>query len=286
MENINDIKELLLREGYVPTEEKAIPYGVQLKLGDAGNIRLYTNKKGKSTLDLSQLKDERLKMLLSAPKEGFPLLSPPLCGSDEAGKGDWFGPLVVSCVYCDELMYSALASAGVRDSKKLSDGRIDELRDTIIRICPVYTVVELSAGSFNRLYSSCPNMNTILEAAHARAAVKTARRSGCSRVLIDQFTTPQKMEKALSGSGIELTLAHRAEENLAVAAASILARSVYRKRLTEMGEKYGIEFCAGAGNAADEAAERFAAAYGTDALEEVCKINFRNTGRIATDGSR
>lgn len=285
MDNLKDIKALLSSQGYAVAEEKQIPYGVQLKLKEAGNIRLYTNKKGKSTLDLSQLRDERLKGLLGASPGGYPLLEPPLCGSDEAGKGDWFGPLVAACVYCDEKMYSALASAGIRDSKTLSDARIERLRDVITDICQVYTVVELSPAAFNRMYPSCPNMNTILEKAHARAAVRTAERSGCNRLLVDQFTSGQKLGSALSGSGIELHLAHRAEENMAVAAASILARSVYKKRLDEMSEKYAVEFCPGAGEAADEAARAFAARYGQEALAEVCKLNFRNTRKVTEDGS-
>ena len=280
MDNLKDIRAPLEDEGYAVSEEKQIPYGVQLKLGEAGNIRLYTNKKGKSTLELSQLKDERLKVLLSAPAGGYPLLAPPLCGSDEAGKGDWFGPLVTACVYCDEKMYSALSAAGIRDSKTLSDERIGRLREVITDICPVYTVVELSPASFNRMYPSLPNMNTILERAHARAAVRTAERSGCLRLLVDQFTTEKRMGSALSGTGIELHLAHRAEENMAVAAASILARSVYRTRLDEMGEKYGVEFCAGAGEAADEAARAFCALHGREALFDVCKLNFRNTQKV------
>ena len=44
-------------------------------------------------------------------------------GSDEAGKGDYFGPLVVAAVYADEVALEQLPQAGVKDSKRVSRTR-------------------------------------------------------------------------------------------------------------------------------------------------------------------
>jgi len=280
---IEKIKESIISFGSGITEEKEIPYGLQIKT-TSGTVRIYQNKKGKTTLDLSQLKDENLKGVLSGDTSA-PLLSPPLLGSDEAGKGDWFGPLVVACVYADEKMYSALSGLGVRDSKELSDRKIEELKEKIVAVCPVYSVIELSPEKYNAMYEKAGNINTILAGAHAAAVRSVMERSGCKRVLIDQFTTEERMKNALAGSGALLTQAHRAEENMAVAAASILARYVYRKRLTELSEAFGVTLFAGGGAAADEAAAEFLRINGAEALGKAAKLHFRNTERILGNGS-
>lgn len=285
MNYLGSVRERILSAGYEIEEEKEIPYGVQLRVvtpSGASSVRIYQNKKGKITLDTSQIKDDGLLGAVTGEERDRSSLiaPPPLAGSDEAGKGDWFGPLVTACVYADEKMYSELVKIGVRDSKALTDKRIEKLKDDIIKACPVYSIVEVKPASFNAMYDSSPNMNVILGKAHSKAVRSVVERTGCGRVLIDQFTTEDRMKNELCDLGIELIQRHRAEENPAVAAASILARYTYMKRLSDMSSFYGIEFPAGAGDAADAAAAAFAEKYGKDALKDVCKINFKNTDKV------
>jgi ribonuclease HIII len=51
----------------------------------------------------------------------------PRIGADESAKGDYFGPLVSAAVYVDERAAERLASIGVQDSKRLTDGRLRAL---------------------------------------------------------------------------------------------------------------------------------------------------------------
>lgn len=280
------VRERILSAGYEIEEEKEIPYGVQIRVripSGTSSVRIYQNKKGEITLDTSQIKDDGLLSAVSceATDKSALFAPPPLIGSDEAGKGDWFGPLVAAAVYTDGKAYAELAKMGVKDSKALSDRKIEKLKDDIISVCRFYSVIEVAPSVFNHMYSLSPNMNVILVKAHSHAVRGVLRRTDCSRILVDQFTTEDRMRNELADiPGLEILQRHRAEENMAVAAASILARYTYMKRLSELSEKYGIDFPAGAGDAADAAAALFAEKYGKDALRDVCKINFKNTDKV------
>ena len=45
-------------------------------------------------------------------------------GTDESGKGDYFGPLVVAGVFIPDNQHKVLEELGVKDSKRLSDNRV------------------------------------------------------------------------------------------------------------------------------------------------------------------
>lgn len=270
--------------GYNDYEIKEIPYGVQLKIVNAKNatVRVYENKKGKITLDLSQVKDENIKSFIASfeTSSSDNLLNPPLIGSDEAGKGDYFGPLCVCAVYADKKMYDELASCSVKDSKKLTDSKIASLKDDILRICPHHSLIEVKNISFNDMYKKYQNINVILSKAHASALKNVYQKTNCTNILIDKFSSEYRMENELSSLNLNIVQKPKAEQNLAVASASILARYFYMKRLEMLSETYGVDFCAGSGANADIVAKEFCEKYGKDKLYEVCKINFKNTQKV------
>ncbi|MBR4395703.1 MAG: ribonuclease HIII [Eubacteriaceae bacterium] len=277
--------DAMAQNGFTPAEEKDISYGVQLTLSDGENgwkVRLFENAAGEHTIDTAGKMPERLMRAIGdfIVKSSDPLLSPPLIGSDEAGKGDWIGPLTVCAIYADEDMYIRLAAAGVKDSKKLSGKRIEELKDTITEICPYYSVICLMPEAFNRLYAKYGNINTLLAAAHGEAIRSVYRKSGCAEALIDRFADESLMESELKGTGLSLHQQFRAEANFAVAAASILARYAYISRLNALSGKYGLTLVPGAGDAADAAASAFAAEYGKERLGEIVKLNYKNTLKV------
>ena len=45
-------------------------------------------------------------------------------GTDESGKGDFFGPLVIAGVLADEKSAQYFRELGIKDSKKLSDKKM------------------------------------------------------------------------------------------------------------------------------------------------------------------
>ena len=81
------------------------------------------------------------------------------------------------------------------------------------------------------------------------------------------------------GREIELVQKHRAEEDLAVAAASILARHEFVTRLGGLEKKFGLALPKGASAAVDAAAKAFVAQHGADGLPQIAKMHFRTALR-------
>lgn len=218
-----------------------------------------------------------------------PELWEPRLGVDESGKGDFFGPLCAAGVYVNEAIVRAWQNSGIRDSKAVSsDRRVAELARHI-RATPgcVYTVVAVGNEAYNRLHQQLGSVNRLLAWAHARVIedllVQRPRMNPPPvRALSDQFARdPGAVRRALMSRGRELELVqrHRAETDLAVAAASILARDEFVRRLARLEKEFGLSLPKGAGPAVDAAAREFVARHGAEALGRVAKLHFRNAAR-------
>ena len=213
----------------------------------------------------------------------------PRLGVDESGKGDFFGPLCVAGVYVNESVVKALKEAGVRDSKLIgSDKRIGELAD-IIRNTPgcVTTVVPIGNDAYNRLYIKMRSVIAMLAWGHARVienlmSLKYQMNPPPVRAISDQFASSKDVvAKALMGLGreIELIQRHKAEQDLAVAAASILARNEFVTRLAKLSKEFDLTLPKGASAAVDAAAVKFLGKHGADKLPKVSKMHFRTSFR-------
>lgn len=204
----------------------------------------------------------------------------PVIGSDEAGKGDYFGPLVVAAVCVDRWSAEALLDAGVQDSKKLSDEAVSRAASEIIASCP-HSVVAIGPERYNDLYSRMHNLNRLLAWAHARAIENVLEQRDCKLAITDQFGDPALVEKALMEKGRKLALEQKpkAEQELPVAAASILARAEFLKRLGALDKQYGMHFPKGASDV-EEAGRKFVREHGEDKLHMVAKWHFKTTGKI------
>ena len=82
-------------------------------------------------------------------------------GTDESGKGDYFGPLVVAGVFLPEKQQDVLSELGVKDSKRMSDNRVREMSDLIQRGY-TYSLVVIGPEKYNSLYSKLRNLNRLL----------------------------------------------------------------------------------------------------------------------------
>jgi ribonuclease HIII len=218
-----------------------------------------------------------------------PELLAPRLGVDESGKGDFFGPMCIAGVYVNERVIKSWEDAGIQDSKRISsDKRIRELAD-LIRDTPgcVTSVVPVGNEAYNRLYAKMRSVNTLLAWGHARVienlmGQKLRMVPPPVRAISDQFASNKEtVAKALMGLGrqVELVQRHKAEEDIAVAAASILARNEFVTRLGELGKKYEMELPKGASAAVDKAAAEFVARYGAENLGKVAKMHFRTALR-------
>jgi ribonuclease HIII len=247
---------------------------------------------GKGTQDFVEFVLEPL--ILQEVKMGYetvlnPELLAPRIGVDESGKGDFFGPMCVAGVYINETVIAAWKGAGIRDSKNISgDRRIAELAK-LIRATPgcVHTVVPIGNEAYNRLYFKMKSVNTLLAWGHARVienlmAVSYQMNPPPVRAISDQFAHDKGViSKALMklGRSIELVQRHKAEEDLAVAAASILARNEFVTRLHDLGKQYDMTFPKGASAAVDAAAKEFLTKHGAQTLSKVAKMHFRTALR-------
>ena len=206
----------------------------------------------------------------------------PMIGSDETGKGDYFGPLVVAAARLEPELAAKLLEAGVTDSKKLSDSRAMKL-GSFLRDAVPYAIHVLHPEDYNQRYGTYKSLNPMLADLHADAIRELAQPG--VRVLVDQFGNERLMRDALKGTDIKLEQAHKAERNVAVAAASIIARQEFLVQLRELSEKFSIDLHKGAGEPVDRAAERFVRLHGRDALGKVAKLHFKNTSKLQVRGN-
>jgi ribonuclease HIII len=202
-------------------------------------------------------------------------------GIDESGKGDYFGPLVIAGVYVASEQEEELRAAGVRDSKALTDKKATVLAGQIRELCP-FTVVTIGPERYNSLHASLKNLNRLLAWGHARAIENLLEKVSCDRVVADQFGDERFLNSALMAKGraIKLIQKPRAEEEIAVAAASIIARSEFLRRLHDLGTKYGVTLPKGASAAVIDAGKAFVQRHGADMLGHVAKLHFRTTESV------
>ena len=200
-------------------------------------------------------------------------------GIDESGKGDFFGPLVVAGVYTDEEIGAKLAAAGVCDSKLIkSDKKITEIAQKIRAIAPgKFAVVTVGPEAYNRLYKNFGNLNRLLAWGHAKVIEELLERvPECPRMLSDKFGNESLIRNALQTRGrlIKLEQETKAESDVAVAAASILARDGFIRIMAKLSESCGVELPRGAGNNVQAMANEIAAR-DPELLQKISKTHFR-----------
>src|SRR2546429_9561085 len=169
-------------------------------------------------------------------------------GTDESGKGDYFGPLVVAGVYVPDGGREVLAALGVRDSKTLSDGQVERLSRAVREAYPT-AVGALGPERYNGLYAKVGNLNRLLAGAHARVIENRLERiPECREAISDQFGDARVLERALleRGRRISLTQRPRAESDPVVAAASIVARAEFLRRLAALARRFATPLPTGA----------------------------------------
>jgi ribonuclease HIII len=214
----------------------------------------------------------------------------PRIGVDESGKGDFFGPLCIAGVYANEQVIKHWNSLGIRDSKRIgSDRRISELARQI-RETPgcVWTVAPVGNEAYNRLYKKMGNLNSLLAWGHARVienllGLGDRMNPPPQRAISDQFARQEStVKRAMMALGRELELIqrHRGEEDMVVAAASILARDEFVSRLSRLSAEYGITLPKGASPAVEAAGRQFVERHGADKLPKVAKMHFRTADRV------
>lgn len=199
-------------------------------------------------------------------------------GTDESGKGDYFGPLVVAGVFVNEETKQRLIALGVKDSKKLSDAKIRGLAMKIKSTCK-YSIVPIGPEKYNERYDQIGNLNKLLAWGHARAIENILEDTDCENALTDQFGDEKFVLNALlkKGKKIKLVQRPRAEEDVGVAAASILARDEFLKRLHILSQNHRLNLPKGASQQVVIIAREIIKKKGEEELKKIAKLHFKTT---------
>ncbi len=205
-------------------------------------------------------------------------------GVDESGKGDYFGPLVIGGVHVDGTGARKLLDAGIRDSKRIKSDKAIEALYARIRETAGAGVDRVVIGpeAYNRLYGKMRNVNRILGWGHARVIENLLEKTPCPKVIADQFGNRSVIERALMQHGrkVELVQRHRAESDVAVAAASIVARAHFLRYLKRLSEEMDLELPKGASSRVLDVGRELVRRHGPDILGKVAKLHFQTTARI------
>ena len=205
-------------------------------------------------------------------------------GTDESGKGDYFGPLVVAGVYVDSECRCKFLDMGIRDGKKISNSRIRKHADWMWNNYEHHIVVEQKMpDEYNTLYDMLKkrgqNTHTMLANLHVKVIQTLANRMRVQHALVDKFSYNDILTPLLTQREIKIKLETGAERDVAVAAASIIARDAFLTGIQDLSKKYGFQLPRGAYKVTD-AGKEFIKLYGESMLGNVAKLHFRTTQNV------
>ena len=296
---LSHLYPLLAVRGIEIQQQKEIAYGVQLQVVRNAN---------KATINIYFSEKRGLSKVIGAPKESN--LKPELeqlllgevvhenshdmhlwhswIGSDECGKGDYFGPLIISAFYCTREQLPLLTKLGVCDSKNLKSKQIVEIAKKLYTSFPgQFSALILKPEKYNELISSFNqqnlNLNDLMAWGHERMISDLLiRYPNAEGILVDQFSRSQKVKARLLLKNNKLNVIERpgAERDIAVAAASILSRYQFLEARQAMDRKYQMVLPLGASSAVNKAAREFIGKYGRERLGEIAKLHFKTTDKL------
>jgi ribonuclease HIII len=208
-------------------------------------------------------------------------LDEPVIGTDESGKGDYFGPLVVAAAYAAPEHQELLKQLHVRDSKQVSDQMILRTETALKNALP-HAVWVLMPEQYNDRYRREPNLNAILGTGHATCIERVLEQRDCRKVVSDKFGDERYIRGALGARGNKVDLVQRthAENHPAVAAASFLARAEFLHQLKSLEEITTCELPRGASDRVVAAAREILNLQGEGTLARVAKLHFKITERL------
>lgn len=297
MKYLETILPLLKKNDYILSDEKPINYGVQLRFSKQGEIIplniYYSAKKGISKViggsPKSKLRNQ-LEILLRLPATGETVELAhkwnTWIGTDESGKGDFFGPLICAGFYGERKIIPYLRQIGVDDSKKLRDNDIDKIaRQLYGAYFDNIKVITMLPATYNKRYqdlkSRGKNLNDLLAWMHTRIIVDLFQQYHPQGVLIDKFTSDYKIKTALKEMAqIPFLNQIKSESDPFVAAASIIARFHFNNWFKKQKAERGITLIKGAGKKVDETAVDLVQKIGIKELSSLVKMHFKNYQKL------
>ena len=218
----------------------------------------------------NDLKDDRFKYISTI-------------GSDEVGTGDYFGPIVVTASYVDIKDKFMLEELGIKDSKKLTDEKILKIAPIIIKKIPHVTYI-LSPKDYNK--NGITNMNKVKAILHNKVLYGLTNKDNYDYklIVVDQFCYPTKYYehiKEVRDKVTNITFTTHAEDKcLSVATSSIISRYIFLKEMDKLSDELHIPLYKGAGFDVDKQGIEIVKKYGFNKLNDIAKLNFKNTEKI------
>ncbi len=289
-QRVEEAIERLERSGIAASNGRSLANGIRItfteKSMSCGINFYYSEKKGFSVVPAGGDTDlsKRIRGILLSDAPVLP--DETWTGSDEAGKGDYLGPLTVAAVYVDQRRAEQYRSIGITDSKVLSNDSVRRFAESIRATSEGrFSVVSVSPQDYNTRFEklSRKGMNSLdlLAECHAEAIKDLFSKVPIpERVIIDKFCDEKRIAYLLPEGNYILDLRIRGESDPAVAAASILARDAYLEGLDRISRKFGIEAVSGSGRDIDMVAREYVKSFSADVLDEVAKVHFKNTLKV------
>ncbi len=211
-------------------------------------------------------------------------------GTDESGKGDFFGPLVVAGFACNRKIASELLQMGVMDSKALKDKQIENITRYVYgKFKDRIETLVMNPDSYNKIYSRFRSegkkLNELMAWMHSRIIINLNSRFKVEGAMIDKFTTDNKIKTSLKGmQQIAILQVPRAEQDIAVATASIIARYHFIKAMDTLSRKYQLKLLKGANSGVINTGKEFVSKYSVNDLQNVCKVHFKTYNLVIQNG--
>ena len=206
-------------------------------------------------------------------------------GSDEVGTGDYFGPIVVTATYVDKSNIDFLLDLGVKDSKKMTDNDILKVVPEVIKKIPYNTYI-LRNTEYNKVYGENMNMNKMKAILHNKVLSHFTDKTKYpyEYAVVDQFENPKSYYNHLEEAKFKvygITFLTKAEDQcLSVACASIISRYLFLKEMDKISKDIGMTLPKGASDSVDNFGIEVVKKYGKNKLNEIAKLNFKNTEKI------
>ena len=206
-------------------------------------------------------------------------------GSDEVGTGDYFGPIVVTATYVRKEDIPFLEELGVGDSKKIDDAKILKIAPQIAKKIKYRSTI-LTNKEYNEKYTKDTNMNKIKAILHNNVLYKLMQeeKPEIDYIVVDEFAREARYYEYLSGTNVvqkNITFMTKAEDkNLAVACGSIISRYLFLKEFDKICDEVHLPLPKGAGKDVDTIGEEVVEKFGKEKLQDIAKVNFKNTDRI------
>ncbi len=208
-------------------------------------------------------------------------------GSDEVGTGDYFGPIVVTASYVSKENIDFLLDLKVKDSKKLSDEQIIQIVPKIIQRIPYQTFI-LKNKEYNLRKRENINMNQMKAILHNKVLYELKSKNyPYQYIVVDQFEPATSYYKHIHASTKKVNdiffLTKAEDQCLSVACSSLISRYIFLKEMNSLSKEIGMNLPKGAGPMVDEVAKKVVEKYGKEKLDEIAKLNFKNTDKILSN---